>query len=173
MFKGEFRKDKLSVSSQCPIGVFHLYWTFFIDSVVQSVQVERNDCLFRTNLFTPHPWAISQLIVFPLQPLLLQLPLILGAPLALRLFVNMSLGFQRLSNFRRDGCVRLICWDRWIRKWVIDWFILRPGILKTALLKAVERGQLEQITGKGARGTFQVKVFITLLTHSCIFWHTL
>ncbi|CAB1436646.1 unnamed protein product [Pleuronectes platessa] len=33
----------------------------------------------------------------------------------------------------------------------------RPDILKTALLKAVERGQLEQITGKGARGTFQLK----------------
>nr|XP_019952219.1 PREDICTED: heterochromatin protein 1-binding protein 3 isoform X1 [Paralichthys olivaceus] len=33
----------------------------------------------------------------------------------------------------------------------------RPDVLKTALLKAVERGQLEQITGKGARGTFQLK----------------
>lgn len=36
------------------------------------------------------------------------------------------------------------------------WFVLRPEVLKTALLKAVEKGQLEQITGKGARGTFQV-----------------
>ncbi|XP_047439738.1 heterochromatin protein 1-binding protein 3 isoform X2 [Mugil cephalus] len=33
----------------------------------------------------------------------------------------------------------------------------RPDVLKTALLKAVEKGQLEQITGKGARGTFQLK----------------
>uniref|UniRef100_A0A3Q3X641 Heterochromatin protein 1-binding protein 3 n=1 Tax=Mola mola TaxID=94237 RepID=A0A3Q3X641_MOLML len=32
----------------------------------------------------------------------------------------------------------------------------KPEVLKTALVKAVERGQLEQITGKGARGTFQV-----------------
>uniref|UniRef100_A0A3Q3WIS6 Heterochromatin protein 1-binding protein 3 n=1 Tax=Mola mola TaxID=94237 RepID=A0A3Q3WIS6_MOLML len=31
----------------------------------------------------------------------------------------------------------------------------KPEVLKTALVKAVERGQLEQITGKGARGTFQ------------------
>ncbi|XP_038551800.1 heterochromatin protein 1-binding protein 3 isoform X2 [Micropterus salmoides] len=33
----------------------------------------------------------------------------------------------------------------------------RPDVLKVALLKAVEKGQLEQITGKGARGTFQLK----------------
>ncbi|GLD62961.1 heterochromatin protein 1-binding protein 3 isoform X1 [Lates japonicus] len=33
----------------------------------------------------------------------------------------------------------------------------RPEVLKTALVKAVEKGQLEQITGKGARGTFQLK----------------
>lgn len=33
----------------------------------------------------------------------------------------------------------------------------RPEVLKDALVKAVERGQLEQITGKGARGTFQLK----------------
>ncbi|XP_072237730.1 heterochromatin protein 1-binding protein 3 isoform X2 [Leuresthes tenuis] len=33
----------------------------------------------------------------------------------------------------------------------------RPEVLKTALLKAVEKGYLEQITGKGARGTFQLK----------------
>ncbi|XP_060925098.1 heterochromatin protein 1-binding protein 3 isoform X2 [Limanda limanda] len=33
----------------------------------------------------------------------------------------------------------------------------RPDVLKTALLKAVEKGQLEQITGKGASGTFQLK----------------
>uniref|UniRef100_A0A668SV73 Heterochromatin protein 1-binding protein 3 n=1 Tax=Oreochromis aureus TaxID=47969 RepID=A0A668SV73_OREAU len=30
-------------------------------------------------------------------------------------------------------------------------------ILKSALVRAVEKGQLEQITGKGARGTFQLK----------------
>ncbi|XP_029359115.1 heterochromatin protein 1-binding protein 3 isoform X2 [Echeneis naucrates] len=33
----------------------------------------------------------------------------------------------------------------------------RPEVLKSALVKAVEKGQLEQITGKGARGTFQLK----------------
>ncbi|XP_077583234.1 heterochromatin protein 1-binding protein 3 isoform X2 [Stigmatopora nigra] len=33
----------------------------------------------------------------------------------------------------------------------------RPDVLKSALVKAVERGQLEQITGKGACGTFQLK----------------
>ncbi|KAM8868304.1 heterochromatin protein 1-binding protein 3 isoform 1-T3 [Synchiropus picturatus] len=33
----------------------------------------------------------------------------------------------------------------------------RPDVLKTALVKAVEKGQLEQITGKGATGTFQLK----------------
>uniref|UniRef100_A0A8C4NHR9 Heterochromatin protein 1-binding protein 3 n=1 Tax=Dicentrarchus labrax TaxID=13489 RepID=A0A8C4NHR9_DICLA len=33
----------------------------------------------------------------------------------------------------------------------------RPEVLKAALVKAVEKGQLEQITGKGARGTFQLK----------------
>ncbi|KAK2861749.1 hypothetical protein Q5P01_001282 [Channa striata] len=33
----------------------------------------------------------------------------------------------------------------------------KPEVLKTALVKAVEKGQLEQITGKGARGTFQLK----------------
>ncbi|KAM6928277.1 heterochromatin protein 1-binding protein 3 [Xenentodon cancila] len=33
----------------------------------------------------------------------------------------------------------------------------RPDVLKTALVKAVEKGHLEQITGKGARGTFQLK----------------
>lgn len=33
----------------------------------------------------------------------------------------------------------------------------RPDVLRSALVKAVERGQLEQITGKGARGTFQLK----------------
>lgn len=33
----------------------------------------------------------------------------------------------------------------------------RPEVLKDALVKAVEKGQLEQITGKGARGTFQLK----------------
>uniref|UniRef100_A0AAY4E8V6 Heterochromatin protein 1-binding protein 3 n=1 Tax=Denticeps clupeoides TaxID=299321 RepID=A0AAY4E8V6_9TELE len=33
----------------------------------------------------------------------------------------------------------------------------RPDTLKNALQKAVEKGQLEQITGKGASGTFQLK----------------
>ncbi|XP_044023967.1 heterochromatin protein 1-binding protein 3 isoform X2 [Siniperca chuatsi] len=33
----------------------------------------------------------------------------------------------------------------------------RPDVLKAALVKAVEKGQLDQITGKGARGTFQLK----------------
>ncbi|XP_034021748.1 heterochromatin protein 1-binding protein 3 isoform X2 [Thalassophryne amazonica] len=33
----------------------------------------------------------------------------------------------------------------------------RPDVLKAALVRAVERGQLEQITGKGASGTFQLK----------------
>uniref|UniRef100_A0A8C8DQP9 Heterochromatin protein 1-binding protein 3 n=1 Tax=Oryzias sinensis TaxID=183150 RepID=A0A8C8DQP9_9TELE len=33
----------------------------------------------------------------------------------------------------------------------------KPESLKTALVKAVEKGYLEQITGKGARGTFQLK----------------
>ncbi|KAJ8259642.1 hypothetical protein GJAV_G00171790 [Gymnothorax javanicus] len=35
----------------------------------------------------------------------------------------------------------------------------RPDILKTALQKAVGNGYLEQITGKGASGTFQVRRF--------------
>ncbi|XP_036387082.1 heterochromatin protein 1-binding protein 3-like [Megalops cyprinoides] len=33
----------------------------------------------------------------------------------------------------------------------------RPEVLKSALQKAVEKGHLEQITGKGASGTFQLK----------------
>ncbi|XP_054472389.1 heterochromatin protein 1-binding protein 3 isoform X3 [Anoplopoma fimbria] len=33
----------------------------------------------------------------------------------------------------------------------------RPDILKSALVRAVEKGHLEQITGKGANGTFQLK----------------
>ncbi|XP_043976882.1 heterochromatin protein 1-binding protein 3 isoform X1 [Gambusia affinis] len=33
----------------------------------------------------------------------------------------------------------------------------RPDQLKTALVRAVEKGHLEQITGTGARGTFQLK----------------
>jgi len=33
----------------------------------------------------------------------------------------------------------------------------RPDLLKSALLRAVERGQLERLTGKGAGGTFQLK----------------
>ncbi|KAJ7998644.1 hypothetical protein DPEC_G00207020 [Dallia pectoralis] len=32
-----------------------------------------------------------------------------------------------------------------------------PDVLKTALVRAVDKGQLEQITGKGASGTFQLK----------------
>lgn len=36
-------------------------------------------------------------------------------------------------------------------------FLYRPQLLKNALQRAVERGQLEQITGKGASGTFQVR----------------
>lgn len=35
-------------------------------------------------------------------------------------------------------------------------FPFRPQLLKNALQRAVEKGQLEQITGKGASGTFQV-----------------
>ncbi|XP_053546212.1 heterochromatin protein 1-binding protein 3-like [Bombina bombina] len=34
---------------------------------------------------------------------------------------------------------------------------VRPQMLKNALQRAVEKGQLEQITGKGASGTFQLK----------------
>ncbi|XP_037235605.1 heterochromatin protein 1-binding protein 3 isoform X2 [Falco naumanni] len=34
---------------------------------------------------------------------------------------------------------------------------MRPQLLKNALQRAVEKGQLEQITGKGASGTFQLK----------------
>ncbi|KAM4703676.1 heterochromatin protein 1-binding protein 3 isoform 2-T2 [Rhinophrynus dorsalis] len=34
---------------------------------------------------------------------------------------------------------------------------IRPQMLKNALQRAVEKGQLEQITGKGASGTFQLK----------------
>ncbi|MBZ3882517.1 Heterochromatin protein 1-binding protein 3 [Sciurus carolinensis] len=34
---------------------------------------------------------------------------------------------------------------------------IRPQLWKNALQRAVERGQLEQITGKGASGTFQLK----------------
>ncbi|XP_070967427.1 heterochromatin protein 1-binding protein 3-like [Oncorhynchus clarkii lewisi] len=33
----------------------------------------------------------------------------------------------------------------------------RPDILKSGLVRAVDKGQLEQITGKGASGTFQLK----------------
>uniref|UniRef100_A0A1A7Y1J5 Heterochromatin protein 1-binding protein 3 n=1 Tax=Iconisemion striatum TaxID=60296 RepID=A0A1A7Y1J5_9TELE len=33
----------------------------------------------------------------------------------------------------------------------------RPDVLKTALVKAVEKGHLDQVTGKGACGTFQLK----------------
>lgn len=49
-----------------------------------------------------------------------------------------------------------------IRKYVSQYYPklrvdLRPQLLKNALQRAVERGQLEQITGKGASGTFQLK----------------
>ncbi|CAF90413.1 unnamed protein product, partial [Tetraodon nigroviridis] len=43
----------------------------------------------------------------------------------------------------------------------------RPDVLRTALVKAVERGQLERITGKGASGTFQVRPPHTLPVSSC------
>lgn len=33
---------------------------------------------------------------------------------------------------------------------------LRPDVLKNCLQRSVEKGYLEQITGKGASGTFQV-----------------
>ncbi|XP_012888036.1 PREDICTED: heterochromatin protein 1-binding protein 3 [Dipodomys ordii] len=36
-------------------------------------------------------------------------------------------------------------------------YMFKPQLLKNALQRAVERGQLEQITGKGASGTFQLK----------------
>ncbi|KAA8593577.1 hypothetical protein FQN60_009693 [Etheostoma spectabile] len=35
--------------------------------------------------------------------------------------------------------------------------IVMPDVLKTALVKAVEKGHLKQITGKGATGTFQLR----------------
>uniref|UniRef100_A0A2K6U610 Heterochromatin protein 1-binding protein 3 n=1 Tax=Saimiri boliviensis boliviensis TaxID=39432 RepID=A0A2K6U610_SAIBB len=49
-----------------------------------------------------------------------------------------------------------------IRKYVSQYYPkltvdIRPQLLKNALQRAVERGQLEQITGKGASGTFQLK----------------
>lgn len=49
-----------------------------------------------------------------------------------------------------------------IRKYVSQYYPklrvdLRPQLLKNALQRAVDRGQLEQITGKGASGTFQLK----------------
>ncbi|XP_038603465.1 heterochromatin protein 1-binding protein 3 isoform X2 [Tachyglossus aculeatus] len=49
-----------------------------------------------------------------------------------------------------------------IRKYVSQYYPklkvdLRPQLLKNALQRAVEKGQLEQITGKGASGTFQLK----------------
>ncbi|XP_078001765.1 heterochromatin protein 1-binding protein 3 isoform X4 [Phascolarctos cinereus] len=47
-----------------------------------------------------------------------------------------------------------------IRKYVSQYYPklkvdIRPQLLKNALQRAVEKGQLEQITGKGASGTFQ------------------
>lgn len=50
---------------------------------------------------------------------------------------------ESYGDFRCDR-VKFFCFD------------FRPESLKTALVKAVEKGHLEQITGKGARGTFQV-----------------
>uniref|UniRef100_A0A3P9HCL0 Heterochromatin protein 1-binding protein 3 n=1 Tax=Oryzias latipes TaxID=8090 RepID=A0A3P9HCL0_ORYLA len=50
---------------------------------------------------------------------------------------------ESYGDFRCDR-VKFSCFD------------FRPESLKTALVKAVEKGHLEQITGKGARGTFQV-----------------
>ncbi|XP_051028173.1 heterochromatin protein 1-binding protein 3 isoform X2 [Acomys russatus] len=49
-----------------------------------------------------------------------------------------------------------------IRKYVSQYYPklrvdIRPQLLKNALQRAVDRGQLEQITGKGASGTFQLK----------------
>ncbi|XP_036598592.1 heterochromatin protein 1-binding protein 3 isoform X2 [Trichosurus vulpecula] len=49
-----------------------------------------------------------------------------------------------------------------IRKYVSQYYPklkvdIRPQLLKNALQRAVEKGQLEQITGKGASGTFQLK----------------
>ncbi|MEE6482366.1 hypothetical protein FKM82_013230 [Ascaphus truei] len=49
-----------------------------------------------------------------------------------------------------------------IKKYVSQYFPklkvdIRPQMLKNALQRAVEKGQLEQITGKGASGTFQLK----------------
>ncbi|XP_060115353.1 heterochromatin protein 1-binding protein 3 [Heteronotia binoei] len=49
-----------------------------------------------------------------------------------------------------------------IKKYVSQYFPklkvdVRPQLLKNALQRAVEKGQLEQITGKGASGTFQLK----------------
>ncbi|MBN3307691.1 HP1B3 protein, partial [Amia calva] len=51
---------------------------------------------------------------------------------------------------------------RLIKKYVEQYFPKlkvdsRPQMLKNALQKAVEKGQLEQLTGKGASGTFQLK----------------
>ncbi|XP_058017476.1 heterochromatin protein 1-binding protein 3 isoform X2 [Ahaetulla prasina] len=49
-----------------------------------------------------------------------------------------------------------------IKKYVAQYYPklkvdIRPQLLKNALQRAVEKGQLEQITGKGASGTFQLK----------------
>ncbi|XP_069598135.1 heterochromatin protein 1-binding protein 3 [Ranitomeya imitator] len=49
-----------------------------------------------------------------------------------------------------------------IKKYVAQYYPklkveVRPQLLKNALQRAVEKGQLEQITGKGASGTFQLK----------------
>ncbi|NP_001363726.1 heterochromatin protein 1-binding protein 3 isoform 4 [Homo sapiens] len=54
-----------------------------------------------------------------------------------------------------------------IRKYVSQYYPklrvdIRPQLLKNALQRAVERGQLEQITGKGASGTFQKWGFAVL-----------
>ncbi|XP_077831692.1 heterochromatin protein 1-binding protein 3 isoform X7 [Macaca mulatta] len=62
-----------------------------------------------------------------------------------------------------------------IRKYVSQYYPklrvdIRPQLLKNALQRAVERGQLEQITGKGASGTFQKWGFAVLPRLLLNFW---
>lgn len=51
------------------------------------------------------------------------------------------------------------------------WVSLRPDVLKNCLQRSVEKGYLEQITGKGASGTFQVRTleyqFILMKSEHC------
>lgn len=61
-------------------------------------------------------------------------------------------------------CVRLL---RLMNILLVGCSALRPELLKSALVKAVEKGHLEQITGKGANGTFQVKLCVTTGTGPC------